>query len=280
MHTIVHQLQNARAALAPVAGANAALEARLLAAHAWGMSHEALLLYGEHTRDGSALDALVARRVEAEPVAQILGKKDFWKHAFYVSRDVLTPRADSETMIETLLRLRPERAASLRMLDLGTGSGCLILSALHEYTNATGLGLDASVAALGIAAKNAAALHLTARVELRASDWCSAATKCFDVVLSNPPYIPTTDIAGLDADVRQYEPHAALDGGADGLECYRIILQQLPPHLNEGALVLFEVGESQADDVAALGAAQGLELKEIVKDLAGISRVVALEYNR
>lgn len=274
MASIEQQLMKARMALAPVAKGNAALEARLLAAHAWDMSHEALVLYGQDTRDEAALDALVARRVEAEPVAQILGQKDFWKHTFFVSPDVLTPRPDSETMIETLLRLRPDTTARLRMLDLGTGSGCLILSALTEYTNATGLALDASPAALAIAAKNAAALNLGPRVEMRESNWCAATIECFDVVLSNPPYIPSHAVATLDADVRDYEPHSALDGGADGLDCYRSILQQLPQHVNPGALILFEVGLGQAADVAALGTAQGFTCIEIVNDLAGIARVV------
>ena len=300
MHSIAHQLLNARAALAPIAGANAALEARLLAAHAWDMSHEALVLNGQDIRDATVLDALVARRVEAEPVAQILGHKDFWKHTFCVTHDVLTPRADSETIIETLLRLRPDTVAPLRLLDLGTGSGCLILSALSEYAHATGLALDASPNALAIAAKNAAALNLAARVEMRQSDWCSAAVGTFDVVLSNPPYIATTDIEGLDADVRDYEPHGALDGGADGLACYRKILgvsdwsadqsstprrglmadspRSLREHVNPGALVLFEVGMGQAQDVAALGVAQGFKLQEIVNDLAGVARVGVVTY--
>lgn len=274
MQTIAHHLHTARTALAPVAKANAALEARLLAAHAWGMTPEALVMAGNEPRDAAALDVLVARRMKAEPVAQILGKKDFWKGTFFVNADVLTPRADSETMIETLLRLRPDVRAPLRMLDLGTGSGCLILSALGEYPNARGVALDASLAALTVAAKNATVLNLAARLEMKQSDWCSAAVGRFDVVLSNPPYIPAKDIQTLDADVREYEPHAALDGGADGLDCYRSILQQLPQHLNAGALLLFEVGIGQSADVAALGQAQGFTLHAIVNDLAGIPRVV------
>jgi release factor glutamine methyltransferase len=302
MSSIAQQLAHARAALAPVAGTNAALEARLLAAHAWGMTPEALVLYGNEVRDEAALRALVARRMKAEPVAQILGQKNFWKQPFFVTRDVLTPRADSETMIETLLRLRPDTQANLRMLDLGTGSGCLILSALGEYQNATGLALDASDAALVIAAKNAAALGLESRFSMQRSNWCEMAHGTFDVVLSNPPYIPTRDIDGLDMDVRGFEPHTALDGGADGLDCYREILgvadwsadqsytplrglmagspSSLQERLNPGALVLFEVGIGQAEDVAALAVAQGFTLKEIVCDLAGIPRVVALEFNR
>lgn len=279
MSSIAQQLAHARTQLMPVANGNAALEARLLAAHAWGMTPEMLVLHDNEPRDGAVFAALVARRMEAEPVAQILGQKDFWKASFYVSRDVLTPRADSETIIETLLRLRLDTSAPLRILDLGTGSGCLILSALGEYSNATGLALDASGAALAIAAKNAAALNLRERLEMKLSNWCSAVSGTFDVVLSNPPYIPASDIAGLAADVREYEPHAALNGGADGLDCYRGIMQQLRAHLNAGALVLFEVGDRQADDVAALAVAQGFTLQEIVNDLAGTPRVVALEFN-
>lgn len=302
MSSIAQQLAHARTVLAPVAGTNAALEARVLAAHAWGMTPEALVLYGNEARDESAFAALIARRAQAEPVAQILGQKDFWKHTFVVTRDVLTPRADSETIIETLLRLRPDTQANLRLLDLGTGSGCLILSALGEYPNASGWALDASEAALAIAAKNAAALGLESRCSMVRSHWCEMANGTFDVVLSNPPYIPTRDIDGLDTDVRGFEPHSALDGGTDGLDCYRSILgvsdwsadqsctprrglmagspSSLCKHLNPGALVLFEVGMGQAEDVAALGAAQGFTLKEIACDLAGIARVVALEFNR
>jgi release factor glutamine methyltransferase len=176
-----------------------------------------------------------------------------------------------------LLRLRPDTAASLRILDLGTGSGCLLLSALREYTAAQGVAVDQSEAALAIASKNAAALGLSSRTTMLRSNWCGHVDGVFDVVLSNPPYIPTADIAGLDADVRVHEPRTALDGGMDGLDCYRSILQALKPHVTIGTLLLFEVGMGQADDVAALGAAAGWTLRERTNDLAGIARVVALE---
>jgi release factor glutamine methyltransferase len=279
MTAIAAQLADARAKLAPVAGANAALEARLLAAHAWRMSPEELVLHGQDTRDVAAFGCLIARRLNHEPVAQILGEKHFWRDVFAVSRDVLTPRADSETMIETLLRLRPDVLSPVRILDLGTGSGCLVLSALREYTTATAVAVDASEAALSIAAKNAAALGLDARVEMLHSDWCSKLVGRFDVILSNPPYIPTRDIATLDADVQAYEPHRALDGGADGLDCYRMLVQQLLQHANPIALLLFEVGMGQAEDVAAIGVAAGWQRIEITNDLAGIPRVVALQLN-
>ena len=279
MQAIAQQLTEARTKLARVAGANAALEARLLAAHAWGMSHEALLLHGDAARDAAPFAALVARRLTAEPVAQIVGSKDFWKDTFTVTRDVLTPRADSETIIETLLRHRSDRVVPYRMLDLGTGSGCLILSALREYEHATAVAVDASPAALNIAAQNAAAMGMQSRCEMLQSVWCEKLEGGFDIILSNPPYIPTADIAGLDADVRVHEPMAALDGGADGLEDYRRIVQQLTNHAKPGSLLLFEVGMGQAADVAAIAAKAGWELLEYANDLAGIARVVALEFN-
>lgn len=280
MHRISTQLIEARAKLAPVAGANAALEARMLAGHAWNMSAEELVLYGNDTREPAAFGSLLERRLNHEPVAQILGEKHFWRDKFVVTRDVLTPRADSETMIECLLRLQTDHKAPLRVLDLGTGSGCLLLSALREYPNARGVGVDQSEAALKIAAHNAAALELSDRCEFVRSDWCSNVTGAFDVVLSNPPYIPTADIAALDADVRVHEPMAALDGGADGLDCYRRIIKQLVAHVKPGSFLLFEVGMGQADDVAKLGQDAGWKLIEIAADLAGIARVVALQINQ
>jgi release factor glutamine methyltransferase len=275
MQTNASQLQHARTQLAPIAGDLAALEARLLAQAAWGVSAETLVRNADDVRDDDALQMLVNRRLQNEPVAQILGYKDFWRDRFAVSPDVLTPRADSEVMIETLLRHRLDKNAPLRIMDLGTGSGCLLLSALREYTNATGLGVDQSAAALAIAVKNAAVFGMQQRCKLLQGNWCSNLDGTFDVVLANPPYIPTNDIAVLDADVRLHEPHAALDGGTDGLDCYRSILQQIMPHLKPAALLIFEVGQGQDEDLVRLGTAQGLRHVETAADLAGILRVVA-----
>lgn len=273
-------LSDAAQKLAPIAGSNAALEARVLAAHAWGMTPEGLVLYGQDVRDAAALETLVARRMQAEPVAQIVGTKHFWKDVFAVNRHVLTPRADSETLIETLLRQRRDTTVPLRILDLGTGSGCLLLSALREYPQASGLGVDRSADALMVAQQNAQALDLQTRAAFVQSEWCATVEGGFDVVLANPPYIPQAEIATLAADVRDYEPHGALDGGADGLDCYRSIIAQLPNVLNTNALVLFEVGAGQAEMVAALGTQAGFTCAEIVPDLAGIERVVALNFER
>jgi release factor glutamine methyltransferase len=278
MNPIARQLADARAALKPVAGDVAALEARLLASHAWGMTQEELVMAVEQAPDAAALQALIARRLAHEPLSQIIGTKDFWKDSFRVTRDVLSPRPDSETMIEALIALRPEKAAAHRILDLGSGSGCLLLSSLREYENARGLGIDRSLAALAVATHNARKLQLAGRSMFVEGDWCDGLEGTYDVVLANPPYIPSAAISTLHADVRDYEPHGALDGGADGLDCYRLILNQLPPYLAPDALLLFEVGEGQAADVASLGQQAGFRLRKIVADLAGIPRIVALEY--
>ncbi len=281
MATMAQQLQTARETLAPVAGDLAPLEARILAQHAWGVKPEVIVRDAELPVAGEkiqALEALIARRLTREPIAQILGMKHFWNDDFVVTRDVLTPRADSETIIEQALKhgLSPRN-----ILDLGTGSGCLLLTLLGEFPDARGVGIDASPAALNVARRNAHNTLRAARVDFLGGAWCEPLeiSAMFDMVVSNPPYIPTREIAKLMSDVRDHEPHMALDGGADGLDCYRSILTQVKPHMNAGALLLFEVGMGQAQDVASHGVAQGFELIEIGQDLSGIDRVVVLKKN-
>lgn len=282
MSNVAQQLQQAREALQPVAGELAALEARLLAQHAWGVTPEVIV------RDPgapveqekiAALEVLIARRLTREPIAQIMGVKHFWNDDFTVTRDVLTPRADSETIIETCLRLRADKAAPLRILDLGTGSGCLLLSLLGEYPNAHGTAVDTSPAALNVAMGNAQRLGRDARCDFIGGSWCETLeiSARFDMVVSNPPYIPTREIARLMSDVRDHEPKLALDGGSDGLDCYRMILASAHAHMQAGALLVFEVGMGQADDVAMHGVAHGYRHVETVQDLNGIDRVVVLE---
>lgn len=279
MATLAQQLQTARETLAPVAGDLAALEARLLAQHAWGVRPEVIVRDAERPAsefDIAALEVLIARRLTREPIAQILGFKHFWKDDFAVTRDVLTPRADSETIIEQVLKYAGEVQ---HILDLGTGSGCLLLSLLGEYPAARGVGVDASPAALNVARRNAHHTLRAARADFLGGAWCEPleTSARFDVVVSNPPYIPTREITRLMSDVRDHEPHMALDGGTDGLDCYRSILAQVPPHMHDGALLVFEVGMGQAQDVASHAVAKGFELIAIAKDLSGIDRVVVLK---
>lgn len=282
MGSMSQQLQNARETLAPVAGELAPLEARILAQHAWGVAPEVIVRDADlpvAKEKIQALEALIARRLTREPIAQILGHKHFWNDDFAVTRDVLTPRADSEIIIEQALK----HAGDVRsILDLGTGSGCLLLSLLGEYPNAQGVGIDASPAALNVARRNAHNTLRATRADFLGGVWCEPleTTAMFDLVVSNPPYIPTREIAKLMSDVRDHEPHIALDGGADGLDCYRTILAHVKPHMNAHAVLLFEVGMGQAQDVASHAVAHGFALIEIAKDLSGIDRVVVLKKNQ
>jgi release factor glutamine methyltransferase len=280
--TIAATIHQARLRLAAAGIDTAALDARLLVAHALQLTREEMLR--EEARaltaiEAAAVGALIARRAAREPVSQILGKRGFWRDEFLVTQDVLTPRPESEVMIEALLALRPERERAYQMLDLGTGSGCLLLSALREYPASHGTGVDASAAALNVARANAEALQLEKRAQFLYSDWCAALTKNFraDIVLTNPPYIPAGEIATLAPEVKNYDPSLALDGGDDGLECYRKIFSQLSLYLSPHALILAEVGATQAQDVAEIGRTSGMKLSKIFPDLAGIARIVAFQ---
>lgn len=221
----------------------------------------------------AAVDALTRRREAREPVAHIIGRRHFWTLDLEVSPDVLIPRPETELLVEAALKvLDPNQAASV--LDLGTGSGAILLAVLHERPLASGIGVDVSEAALAVAVSNAKALNLADRSEFLQSSWAEAITESFDLVLSNPPYIATAEIAGLAPEVARFEPHLALDGGADGLDAYRVIIDALPRLLKPGGVFAFEVGHTQAEAVTALAEAQGFSVEPARRDLAGIPRVV------
>lgn len=236
-----------------------------------------------HAKDEAELAAFVARRALGEPVAQIVGSKGFWTLDLQVSRDVLTPRPDTETIMDALLKLRPHKEAALRVLDLGTGSGCLILSVLSEYPNAVGDAVDVSDAALKVATQNALRTGVNTqgaeRVKFYNGSWCEPLPEgaMYDVIVSNPPYIPRAEIATLADDVKCFEPMLALDGGEDGLDCYRTLAIVMQTRMVNGAIALLEVGAGQADDVAAIMTQSGLDVITIVNDLACIPRVVVVE---
>lgn len=280
--TIATTIHNATQRLAAIGVDTAFLDARLLVAHALKLTREEMLSREGHVltdHERASVEALIARREAREPVSQILGKRGFWRDEFLVTKDVLTPRPESETMIEALLTLRPERDRAFQLLDLGTGSGCLLLSALREYPKSHGTGVDESEAALNVARANAQALGLDTRAQFIQSDWCVALPENFraDIVLANPPYIPAGEIATLAPEVRQYDPMRALHGGEDGLQCYRKIFSQLSLYLSPHALILTEVGATQAQDVAEIGRASGMKLSSIVPDLAGFARIVVFQ---
>jgi len=238
---------------------SARLDARLLWQHAQG--------------DVAAFEAAITRRLAREPVAYITGRKEFWSLDFDVGPGVLVPRPDTETLIEEALHLVPDRYAPLRIADLGTGSGAILIAALREFPNATGIGFESSSRAHAYAAANAARL-MPGRAEIRLADWDEAAER-FDLVFSNPPYIPASDIESLAPDVRGHEPRAALDGGPDGLQAYRALAALLPRILAPGGHALLEIGFGQAAAMEPLF--NGLELSRIASDLSGIPRCVVLK---
>ena len=252
-------------------------EARLLYAHALGVRRDDTLSADltPTPEQTTAFAAMVARRMTREPFAYVTGRKEFWSLDFLVGPGVLVPRPDTETLIEEALRIIPDRNTPLAIADLGTGSGALLIAALKEFPRAAGLGLDSSEEALGYARRNVFAHDLSARAKLRLDDWTAAPDDSFDLVFSNPPYIPSAQIESLDAEVSRFEPRAALDGGPDGLDAYRALAVLLPRILKKGGRAILEIGAGQA--VEPLFEGSGLHLVGIAPDLGGIPRAVLLE---
>ena len=271
--TVGAALRHGAALLAAAGVDSPRLDARLLLAHATGLTHADMLRDRDAPVDAAAYGALLARRAAREPLALIVGHQEFWSLRFEVSPDTLIPRADSETLIEAALAARPDIDATRSILDLGTGTGCLLLAALTEFPQAWGAGIDLSPAAAALARRNALALGLAGRAAMLCGHWDDAIQGRFDLVLSNPPYIPAADIAGLMPEVARHEPRRALDGGPDGLDAYRTLLSRLPTLLRPGGTAVLELGIGQAGAVAAL--AGGLQA-ETRPDLAGAPRALVL----
>ena len=254
------------------------IDARLLLEAAAGATR-ADLLNDPHrpltAAQAETLGGFLDRRERREPIAHILGRKGFWSIMLGVGPSVLTPRPDTELVVIMALE-RLEAGASARVLDLGVGSGAILLAVLAERPAAKGLGVDISEEALAVARENAANLGLASRAALLRGDWTSGLEdEGFDLVLSNPPYIPTGDIAGLDPEVRQYEPLAALDGGPDGLDAYRALAPEILRVLKPGGAFIVEIGHDQGQAVTGLFAGAGAEDIELRQDLGGRDRVVA-----
>ena len=259
------------------------LDARYLLEHALNLTRTDFITKSEQVvseTDTARVLALVDRRAGHEPVGRILGHREFWTIDLALNPDTLEPRPDTETVVEAVLATIPDRKASLSLLDLGTGTGCILLALLAELPNARGVGVDVSPLAVSAAADNAERNGLADRSRFRTGDWGQGMVERFDIVVSNPPYIPSAEIAALAPEVREHDPRRALDGGPDGLAPYRIIAAQLPALLVPGGLVAFEVGQGQAADVASLLAAQGFAAIATLRDLGGIERCVRARNSR
>jgi release factor glutamine methyltransferase len=219
------------------------------------------------------------RRVDGEPVARILGHKEFWGLKLRLSPETLVPRPDTETVVEVALamqRAAPVSDTRLRIADIGTGSGAILLALLHELPEAFGIGTDVSIAALRTARRNAADLERMERAAFVACDYAAALSGPFDLIVSNPPYVRSRDIADLANEVRDHDPHRALDGGVDGLNAYRVLIPQAARLLGAGGALVVEAGRGQSSDIEGLMTAAGLTLAGPPRaDLAGILRVVA-----
>jgi release factor glutamine methyltransferase len=224
--------------------------------------------------DGERIGNVLRRVLAHEPLSRVLGVREFWGLDFALSPETLDPRPESETIIEAVLARLPERGRAWRILDLGTGSGCLLLALLSEFPAASGFGVDLAFGAAAAARRNAARLGLADRASFVVGDWTAALAGRFDVVVANPPYIASAAIAGLPREVRDFDPRRALDGGSDGLDSYRALLAGLPRLLASGGIFAGEIGHGQDRAVAALIAASGLAIDAIIPDLAGIPRCV------
>lgn len=251
------------------------LEARLLLAHALHEAAGRLLLDPDRAVPTERYAALLARRAAREPLALIVGRREFWSLEFEVSAATLIPRADSETLIEAALAVHKKRDAVRRVLDLGTGTGCLLLAALSEFPAAWGLGIDRAEAACHLAARNAMRLGLGPRAAFLRADWTAPLAGRFDLVLCNPPYIPSPDIAGLMPEVARHEPRGALDGGADGFDAYVHLIPRLAALLASGGTAILELGIGQAPRLRAMAEAAGFAVT-VRADLAGIARALVL----
>lgn len=254
---------------------NPRLESRLLLAHALGRSTEALIRDLGDQAPASDFANLIARRAAREPLAFILGWREFWSLRFEVSPATIIPRPESETVVEAALGIFPATQPARRILDLGTGTGCLLLAVLHDCPGAFGVGVDRSEAAARLALRNARALGLAARSALACGDWAGAIGGRFDLVLSNPPYIATPELATLMPDVALHEPRAALDGGDCGLTAYRAIVRALPRLLTPAGAAVLELGAGQSEAVGAIAAAAGFRA-ETRRDLSGTPRAMIL----
>ncbi|WP_291848020.1 peptide chain release factor N(5)-glutamine methyltransferase [Bradyrhizobium sp.] len=260
----------------------AELDARLLTGAALGLDLTGMISAAQRqlTPDEAAcLEGFARRRLAGEPVARILGEKEFWGLPLRLSPATLVPRPDTEAVVELALELRradrpPDRP--LRIADIGTGTGAILLALLSERRQAVGIGTDISAAALRTAKTNAARLGLAGRASFIACDYAAALAGRFDLIVSNPPYVRSADIAGLATEVRDHDPHRALDGGSDGLDAYRVIAPEAVRLLAPGGVLVVEVGQGQRADVEGLMTKAGLMLHDTAKpDLAGIWRAVA-----
>ena len=275
--TLASILAEASQALTTTGCTEARRRARRLITSVLGFGSSELLAHLDREiaeREARHIRRLVSRVLRCEPLTRVLGRREFWGIEFGLSADTLDPRPDSEAIVEAVLRRVPERNAALRLLDLGTGTGCLLLALLSELPKATGVGIDIVMGAATTARMNAAALGFASRAWFCVGDWGKALSAQYAVVVFNPPYITRTGLAELPRAVRDYDPRRALDGGIDGLEAFRAISADLPGLLTPDGIFVTEVGIGQVDAVSAILSSAGMAIDGIEHDFAGVARCV------
>lgn len=280
MTTLAAALRRASKDLAHAGILEAAADARILASAAANLSREDMLREPEARFPPEALRRFreaVTRRARREPVARIVGRREFRSLSFQLGPATLDPRPDSEAVVEAVLERIVDPARPCRILDLGTGSGCLLLSLLRVLPGACGIGTDIDPGACRIAAGNAEAIGTSSRAMFVAGDWAEHVTSRFDVVVSNPPYIPSDEIETLAPEVRDHDPRAAIDGGADGLDAYRAIAPGIGLRLAAGGFCVVEIDPNRTEAVSAIFADAGLEVRKMRRDLAGRPRALAFD---
>jgi release factor glutamine methyltransferase len=261
-------------------------DARLLVLAAAGVSHEGYVLEPRRPLPPGASERICAfgdRRLAREPVSRIIGRRDFWGHSFAIDTSTLDPRPETETLVEAVLgiiRAEGRQDEPLRILDLGTGTGCILLSLLAELPHATGVGVDISPRTLTIAARNAESIGVSGRATFRRSDWAENLSGLFHYIVGNPPYIRREDISALDPEVSRYDPRLALDGGPDGFDAYRRIARETLPHAAPDAWLALEAGAGQMPQLIELLSESGWDAngssRRVYRDLLGHDRVVAV----
>ena len=252
-------------------------DARLLACHAFGLSREDLASNGSAAANADMrrnFESALLRRAKHEPVARIVGEREFWSKMFHVKHYTLVPRPETETLIEAALEFFKKKYPPKLILDLGTGTGCLAVSLLKEFPAARAVAGDISKDALEVAADNAKRHGVADRMSFIHANWADGIEGSFDLVVSNPPYVARAEIARLAPDVAQFDPHLALDGGEDGLDAYRAIALELPRLLAGTGVAIVESGANQAPEIERLFMGQGLEIADKRRDLLGIIRAI------
>lgn len=279
MNLTIHTLHNdARMRLQAAGCDSPALDARIFVKTVFKLRDADLIVGADRAAtatEQAALEAMIERRLAGEPVSRILGTREFWGLSFVVTPDVLDPRPDTETIVQAAVtEMSAQPPATI--LDLGTGSGCLIIALLTEFPQARGVAVDASAEALAVAEMNARALGVVDRITFIHGSWFEKVGESFDLIVSNPPYIPAKDIESLAPEVRNHDPILALTDGADGYDAYRSIVREINFHLNPGGLCYLEVGFEQGENVARLAGESNLYVRRIIPDLAGIPRAVEI----